>query len=51
MGVVLLALAASTVMASAGLGGTHLVVLVAYLVFPVVGVVLAVRAQRRGWHA
>jgi len=51
VGVVLLALAASTVMASAGLGGTHLVVLVAYLVFPVVGVVLAVRAQRRGWHA
>ncbi|OII21934.1 hypothetical protein [Frigoribacterium sp. MCBA15_019] len=50
-GVALLALAAATVMASAGLGGTHLVVLVGYLVVPVVGIVFAVRAQRRGWRA
>lgn len=50
-GVALLAVAAATVMASAGLGGTHLVVLVGYLVFPVVGIVLAVRARRRGWRA
>jgi uncharacterized membrane protein len=50
-GVALLAVAAATVMASAGLGGTHLVVLVGYLVFPVVGIVLAVRARRRSWRA
>jgi uncharacterized membrane protein len=49
-GVALLALAAATVMASADLGGTHLVVLAGYLVFPVVGIVLAARAQRRDWR-
>jgi hypothetical protein len=37
-------------MASADLGGTHLVVLAGYLVFPVVGIVLAARAQRRDWR-
>lgn len=51
IGVALLAVAATSLMASAGLGGTHLVVLAGYLVFPVVGIVLAVRAQRRGWLA
>jgi uncharacterized membrane protein len=51
VGVTLLALAAAMLTASAGLGGAHLVVLVGYLVFPVVGIALAVRAHRRGWRA
>jgi len=51
VGVALLALAAAMLTASADLGGSHLVVLVGYLVFPVVGIVLAVRAHRRGWRA
>jgi len=38
-------------MSAAGVGGAHLVVLVGYLVFPAVGVTLAVRAQGRGWRA
>ena len=51
VGIALLALAAVSLMTSAGLGGAHLVYLVGYLVFPVVGIVLAVRARRRGWRA
>jgi hypothetical protein len=51
VGVALLALAAAALMSSADAGGGHVVLLVGYLVFPVVGVVLAVRAQRRGWRA
>ena len=51
VGVGLLALAAVALITAAGLGGAHLVYLVGYLVFPVVGIVLAVRARRRGWRA
>ena len=36
---------------AADLGGAHLVYLVGYLVLPVVGIVLAVRARHRGWRA
>ena len=51
VGVALLALAAAALLSSVDVGGGHLALLVGYLVFPVVGVVLAVRAQRRGWRA
>lgn len=51
VGVALLALAAAVLLSSADVGGGHLTLLVGYLVFPVVGVVLAVRAQRRDWRA
>ncbi|ROS48069.1 hypothetical protein [Frigoribacterium sp. PhB24] len=51
VGVALLALAAAMLTASAGVGGVHLVISVGYLVFPAVGIVLAVRAHRRGWLA
>ena len=51
VGVALLALAGAALMSSSGVGGGHLALLVGYLVFPVVGVVLAVRAERRDWRA
>ncbi|MBD8585774.1 hypothetical protein IFT90_14540 [Frigoribacterium sp. CFBP 8766] len=51
VGVALLALAAAALMSSSGVGGGHLALLVGYLVIPVVGIVLAVRAHRRGWRA
>ena len=51
VGVALLAMATVALMSAAGVGGAHLVVLVGYLVFPAVGVTLAVRAQGRGWRA
>ena len=50
VGVALLALAAVALMASADLGGAHIVVLVGYLVFPLEGIALAVRARSRGWR-
>jgi uncharacterized membrane protein len=50
VGGALLALAAAALMSSADVGGGHLALLVGYLVFPVMGVALAVRAQRRGWR-
>lgn len=34
-----------------GLGGWHLIILIPYLVLPIVGVVLFVRASRRNWQA
>ena len=34
----------------ADLGGAHVVVLVGYLVFPLEGIALAVRARSRGWR-
>lgn len=49
-GVALLALVAVTLMASADLGGTHRVVLVSYLVFPLEGIALAIRARHRAWR-
>lgn len=49
LGVALLTLATVALMASAGLGGTHLVLLAGNLIFPIIGITLAVRAQRRGW--
>lgn len=49
VGVALLGLATVALMASANMGVTHVVVLVSYLVFPLEGIVLTVRAQRRGW--
>lgn len=49
-GVVLLALAAGALLASAGVGGSHLALLAGYLVFPLEGIVLAVRARSRGWR-
>ena len=51
VGVALLAVAGVALLTAEGLGGAHLVYLVGYLVFPVVGIVLAVRAGRRGWRA
>jgi hypothetical protein len=50
VGVALLALATVALMARADLGGSHLVVLVGYLVFPIVGIVLSMRARHRGWR-
>lgn len=51
VGVAVLAVATVGLLTTAGLGGAHLVYLVGYFVFPVVGIALAVRAARRGWAA
>ena len=50
-GVALLAWAAGAILTSAGVGGAHLVLLAGYLVFPIEGIVLAVRARSRGWRS
>jgi uncharacterized membrane protein len=49
-GIALLAVVAVAVIASADLGGAHLVVLVSYLVFPLEGIALAIRARHRAWR-
>lgn len=50
LGVVLLALGAVAVLASASVNGSHLVILAGYLLFPLEGIALCVRARRRGWR-
>jgi hypothetical protein len=50
-GVALLAWAAGAILTSAGVGGAHLVLLAGYVVFPLEGIVLAVRARSRGWRS
>ena len=50
VGIALLVLAAVALMASAHVGGAHLVLLASYLIFPLEGMVLAVRARLRAWR-
>ena len=51
VGVALLVLATVALMASADVGGAHLLVMAGYLIFPLEGIVLAVRARSRGWRS
>jgi hypothetical protein len=50
VGAALLALTTVALMARTDLGGGHLVVLLGYLVFPIVGIALSMRARHRGWR-
>lgn len=50
VGVAVVVIALSLVLVSARVNGSHLALLVGYLVFPIEGIVLAVRGQRREWR-
>lgn len=49
--VAIVVVALSLILAAIDVNGAHLAVLVAYLVFPIEGIVLAARGHRRSWRA
>ncbi|AMM20190.1 hypothetical protein AX769_08455 [Frondihabitans sp. PAMC 28766] len=48
--VAILAVVLSLILASVHVSGSHVALLIAYLVFPVEGIVFAVRGARRNWY-